>query len=500
MGDFRFERAGRERVREDSARGYYPAGDSTVDDYSGPHDGDEGRAARHRLAEEYAARVARGGSGGGARHRGRGPARLGRSRSQRRFIAAVVFLGMAAFTAGFIGMWSLGSVIVGGSAFGGSGGGRLSAGSLPVHTDYAVEPLVNLVDFRDLAYVPVKAVAVMPNRTSGYYDRVIAAIDRTEINSLVITVKDDNGRIAFDTDMPLGKKYGTVNAGVGIGLQDLDALVAKLAEHHIMPIARIVCFKDSTLARKRQDMAVQSADGGVFVDLENQAWLNPYNHDAWEYLVQVAEECARRGFREIQFDYVRFPTAGTSKATYPGQYCAKEDAIAGFLAYARPRLEAAGVWVSADCFGWVVGRADDVGMGQKLEKLCQNVDVLCPMVYPSLYGAWSYGIEKPETRPYDIVYAALKDAAKRLVGTGAKGRPYLLAADGKRVRSTAEWVKAQIQAAEDLGFDEWMLWGGYIEEGLRLADGTYNGPALTTYGPGGVSSSSMNTSTTVVSQ
>jgi hypothetical protein len=283
--------------------------------------------------------------------------------------------------------------------------------------------------------------------------------------------------------MPLGQKYGTINSGRGIGIEDLDNLMAKLAEHHIVPIARIVSFKDDLLARKRPEMSVKDPKGEVFVDGEGQAWLNPYNHDAWEYLVQVAEECARRGFREIQFDYVRFPSAGTSGAVYPGQYCAKEDAIAGFLAYARPRLEALGVWMSADVFGWVVGKSDDMGIGQKLEKLCQNVDVLCPMVYPSLYGPWSYGVDQPEQRPFDIVYAALTDAAKRLVGTGAKGRPYLLAADGKRVESTAEWVKAQIEAAERLGFDEWMLWGGYIEEALRTSDNVYNGPELSKYGP-----------------
>ncbi len=437
-------------------------------------------------------RVASGTAKTGRRRRAKGP---------RKVLIAIACLGLVAFTGGFIAMWSLGSVIVGGSAFGGAAGGDVSVGSLPARGDYTVEPLVNLLDFRDLAYVPVKAVAVMPNRRADYYDRVIAAIDRTEINSLVITLKDDLGRVAFDTELPLGMKYGTVNTGPGIGLQDLDGLLAKLAEHNIMPIARLVAFKDNVLARKRPEMAVQSQEGGIFVDGENQAWLNPYNHDAWEYLVQVAEECARRGFREIQFDYVRFPTAGTSKAVYPGQYCAKEDAIAGFLAYARPRLEALGVWVSADCFGWVVGRTDDVGMGQKLEKLCQNVDILCPMVYPSLYGAWSYGVEKPEERPYDIVRAALTDAARRLIGTGAKGRPYLLAANGKYVDSTAEWVKAQIQAAEDLGFNEWMLWGGYIEEALRLADGTYNGPPVTVGGAGttpttGSTNSTSSTATT----
>jgi len=398
-------------------------------------------------------------------------------------VIVILIAGLVAFAAGFVAMWSVGAVIVGGSAFGGSQGVELSAAMLPVQGESTVPPLVDLLEFRDLSYVPVKAVSVMPTRNTDYFDRVIAAIDRTEINSMVITVKDDYGRIAFDTDMPLGEKYGTINSSGGIGIADLDTLLAKLSEHNIVPIARIVSFKDDLLARKMPQMSVRTSDGELFVDGEGQAWLNPYNHDAWEYVVQVAEECARRGFREIQFDYVRFPSAGTSGAVYPGQYCAKEDAVAGFLAYARPRLEALGVWMSADVFGWVVGNNTDMGIGQKLEKVCQNVDILSPMVYPSLYGPWSYGVDRPELRPYDIVHAALSDAVKRLVGTGAKGRPYLLAADGKRVRSSPEWIKAQIEAAESLGFNEWMLWGGYLEEALRTSDGVYNGPALDTYGP-----------------
>ena len=98
-------------------------------------------------------------------------------------------------------------------------------------------------------------------------------------------------------------------------------------------------------------------------------------------------------FREIQFDYVRFPDGGDlSKAKYPGQYCAKEDAIAGFLAFARPRLEALGVWMSCDTFGITVQSSTDGGIGQKLEKICRNVDVYCPMIYPSLYDLGSYGV------------------------------------------------------------------------------------------------------------
>jgi hypothetical protein len=473
----------------DQPGGVYSAGAHGSDRRSEGRYTDEGQAARRRRVEEYPTRVAYGGGLRGGR-----PPHGRRARSPRRVIMTIAFLGMVAFTTGFIAMWSLGSVIVGGSAFGGPSGGQLLAGSLPMRSDYAVEPLVNLLDFRDLAYVPVKGVHVLAGHSTGYFDRVIAAIDRTELNSMVITVKDDFGRLAFDTDMPLGKKYGTISPNLGI--RDLDGLMAKLSKHRIVPIARVVTFKDSTLAKKMPNMAIRDIDGGIFKDSLGESYLNPYNHDAWEYVVQVAEECARRGFREIQFDYVRFPETNLARAVYPGQYCAKEDAIAGFLAYARPRLDALGVWMSADCFGVVLSRPDDAGIGQKLEKLCQNVDVLCPMPYPSHYSAWMLGVDNPPKRPYDIVYAAMKQATERLIGTGAKGRPYLLSADDRAFKATAQTVKAQIQAVEDLGLNEWVLWGGYIEEALRTADGTYNGPAYT----GSEAAASGTTSTTVSGQ
>ena len=205
---------------------------------------------------------------------------------------------------------------------------------------------------------------------------------------------------------------------------------------------------------------------------EEPAWLNPYNHDAWEYLVQVAEECARRGFREIQFDYVRFPTVRHPRMRpILGSIAPKKTPSQAFWPTRRPRLEAVGRVGVGRLFRLGGEPHDDVGMGQKLEKLCQNVDVLCPMVYPSLYGAWSYGIEKPESE-------AVRHRARRLM-TDATEASYrhrsegpALPAGGRRQAGRfhcQSGSKAQIKAAEDLGFNEWVLWGGYLEEGLRIA-------------------------------
>jgi hypothetical protein len=384
-------------------------------------------------------------------------------------LAVIAFAGAAAFVLGFVAFWYVGVWIAGGRGPDGQAAAQGAAAlAVPVSSEDEVEPLVDLLAFRDLAYVPVKAFHVTSRKASdtASMGRIIALADRTEINAIVVAVKDDRGYVAYDSKCALALRYGTVKNIIG----DVDSLLASMSEHGIMPIARIVAFKDSVLVAQRPDLAVQSTEGGVWRDYRGQAYLNPYNHEVWEYVLQVAEEAARRGFREIQFDYVRFPDGGDlSKAKYPGQYCAKEDAIAGFLAFARPRLEALGVWMSIDTFGITVQTTTDGGIGQKLEKMCRNVDVYCPMIYPSLYDLGSYGVEYPAAEPDVIVTRAMTDAAQRLAGTGAKGRPYIQVFDdynGRHIKYTAELIRAQIDAVEALGFNEWILWGAYPEAGL----------------------------------
>lgn len=394
-----------------------------------------------------------------------------RRRAAGRRLAVIAILGAFAFTAGFILLWSLGSWVVGGGGFpGGSDGSTVAAPvPVPVKADYTLEPLLDLRAFRDLSYVPVKGAYMTSYAaaSSEKLNNMIGLADRTEINALVIDVKDDIGLVAYDADVAMAKELGLVDARI----DDIDALVAKLREHNITPIARVVCFKDDTLANKRPELAVKHEGGGIWKDFKGLSFTNPYNHEVWEYLVQVAEDAARHGFSEIQFDYVRFPSDGKiSEAVYPGEYSSKEDAIAGFLAFARQRLEKLGVWVSADVFGLTVHVKDDMGIGQRIEKISQNVDIVCPMVYPSHYSPNSYGVASPNEHPYEIITAAMKDTRKRLAGTGAMGRPWLQDFSLGGVTYGVAEVKAQIKAAEEQGFSEWILWDPslkYMEGALR---------------------------------
>lgn len=385
----------------------------------------------------------------------------------------MALMGLAVFAGGFILLWSLGSWLVGGGGF--PGGGKETTAQTPsaagVRSEYALEPLVDLRVLRDLSYVPVKGIHVSAYGAGDQelLDKMLGIADRTEINAFVIDVKDDLGKVCYSADVPLAESLGLIDPRI----KDIDALIATLREHDITPIARLVVFKDNDLAKKRPELAVQNSNGDVWQDYKGLRFTNPYNHEVWEYNVQIAEDAARRGFREIQFDYVRFPSDGPiSEAVYPGEYTTKEDAIAGFLAYARQRLEPLGVWLSADVFGLTVHVKNDLGIGQQIEKVSQNVDIVCPMVYPSHYGKGVYGIDHPNASPYELITKAMIDTTARLAGTGAKGRPWLQDFSLGGVEYGVEEVKAQIKAAEEQGYNEWLLWDPslkYVEAALRKA-------------------------------
>ncbi len=386
--------------------------------------------------------------------------------------------GVTAFVLGFLLLWWTGSWLMGGGGFPGGGDDQVAAApvALQVKGDYEIEPLVDLRQLRDLSYVPVKGIYMTSYAASSseFLNNMIGLADRTEINAFVIDVKDDLGTVVYDADVDLAKQEGLIEKRI----KDIDALIAKLREHNITPIARVVCFKDDTLANKRPDLAVMHEDGEIWQDFKELSFTNPYNHEVWEYLVQVAEDAARHGFREIQFDYVRFPSDGKiSEAVYPGQNSSKEDAIAAFLAYARPRLEKLGVWVSADVFGITVNpnaAKDSATIGQNVEKISENVDIVCPMVYPSHYQAGYYGLDNPNASPYETITAAMEDTKDRLEGTGAMGRPWLQDFSMRGVNYGVAEVKAQIKASEEQGFGEWILWDPslkYVEGALRPQEG-----------------------------
>lgn len=316
-------------------------------------------------------------------------------------------------------------------------------------------------------------------------EHVLELADKTEINAVVIDIKGDRGWIAYRSSVPMVKEIG---AQQEIMIKDPKQFLADLRKRGIYTIARIVAFKDNPLAISRPDLAVMNSNTGrPWVDNEGLAWTDAMREEVWDYNIALAVEAIEMGFDEVQYDYVRFPTDASAGNSLDSITLAKENveanrvaAISGFLAKASKAIHAAGGLLSADIFGYVVWRNDDMGIGQKLEEVAKHVDYVSPMVYPNLFwhglpmeGGEKYANQKSGLYPYEIVYESMKIAAQRI--GAAKLRPWLQYYDdyitGKNY--TAADVEAQKRATYENGITGWLFWdptnrfnkGGFDPEG-----------------------------------
>jgi len=289
------------------------------------------------------------------------------------------------------------------------------------------------------------------------FARNVALIDATTLNAMVIDVKDD-GRVSYDVAVPLARE---IHANRRM-IRNIDQLLATLAQHRIFPIARIACFRDTPLALAHPELAIHTAHGRVFRDGSGHAWLNPYDRRVWDYNVACALDAARQGFKEIQFDYVRFPSEGNTQTLsyqHKPQGVTRQAQIAAFVRYARRQLTGHGVYVSVDVFGLSSKpnpHNPDMGIGQTPTNIAAEVDVLCPMLYPSHYARGQYNIANPNRAPYLIVQRSLRDALR--ARHTCRLRPWLQDFSLNGVVYGPAQVRAQITALREAGVQEYLLW------------------------------------------
>ncbi len=326
----------------------------------------------------------------------------------------------------------------------------------------------------------VKGIYVTGPRAGkeSYMKELIGLVDTTELNTMVIDIKNDNGEITYKMNLPEVK---AVHADVNY-IDDIEELVNQLKEKDIYLIARIVAFKDPILAENRADLCLKKKNGTVFRDKNGLCWVNPYKKEVWDYLLSIAKEAAKVGFDEIQFDYIRFSTDKGIKEVDFGKEAkskSKMDIISEFTKYACENLKPLGVYVSADVFGTIIdSKVDAKIVGQDYKEMAKYLDYICPMIYPSHYQDGSYGILHPDLKPYDLIKKALEKSQTALKGVDTD--------DKAIVRSwlqdfTATWltnhksygpeeIRDQIQAVYDAGYEEWILWNGnndYTKGGLK---------------------------------
>ena len=289
--------------------------------------------------------------------------------------------------------------------------------------------------------------------------KLLAMADTTEINAFVIDVKDEFGLNYRSSDPVVQKNQGTASM-----VPDMRSLLDSIRAHGILPIARIVVFKDSVTARLNPGNTIRKPDGSAWRDKKGLAWVNPYANSIWEYNFRVAEEAVRMGFGEIQFDYIRFPEPYKSlpPQVFPEQNGrTKTAALAEFLQAANKRLDKLGVRTTADIFGLVTTVNGALEVGQAWEPLAKSVDVLLPMTYPSHYPHGSFGVDRPNAEPYKIMYAAVNRARQRNEAIGIRGehvRPWIQAFSLGPPPYGPPEIEAQKKAIYDAGYDGWVLW------------------------------------------
>ncbi len=338
-----------------------------------------------------------------------------------------------------------------------------------------------MIDFVDTRTpVKVKGIYVTGPRAGSkeYMDELIGLVDTTELNAMVIDIKNDSGEITYK--MQIDDVIG-IGAGVNY-ISDINGLIKELKEHDIYLIARIVAFKDPLLAEKKPELSLMKKNGKSFKDKNGFRWVNPYKKEVWEYLLNVAKEAVNLGFDEIQFDYIRFATESSMKEVNFGEEAVnitKKEIITEFTKYACEQLKPLGVYVSADVYGTIIdSKVDAEIVGQSYTDMAKYLDYIYPMIYPSHYADGAYGIQYPDTKPYDLILNVLNKSRASLKELNnydniATVRPWLQDFTAKwlknHIKYGPEEIRAQISGVYDAGYEEWILWNGsnnYTKEGL----------------------------------
>jgi hypothetical protein len=307
----------------------------------------------------------------------------------------------------------------------------------------------------------------------------------TGMNAVVFDIKDYSGHLAYRADVDEVKQYGAIR----VMIRDIDGLIARLHSEGIYVVARITVFQDPVLAAARPGFAVhrKSLLGDdpkpalsaktLWLDHKGLAWIDPASRGAWEYIESIAADAASRGFDELNFDYVRFPSDGDLKDMYFPSWdgkTSKRMVLREFFADLRKKVP--GIPISADLFGLATVNTDDLGIGQIIEDGYAGFDFVCPMVYPSHYAKKFLGFSNPAEHPYEVVNYSMQRALARLETLDPPGnvrlRPWLqdfsLGAN-----YDPEMVKAQIQAVRDALGDRYagyLLWSSsnrYTSEALN---------------------------------
>lgn len=321
----------------------------------------------------------------------------------------------------------------------------------------------------------VKGIYVSANSTKGEkFDELTKFIEDSDLNAIVIDVKDDSGNVTIN--------FNTGNKEIDkhtLDIVDAKPLLSKMKSKHIYPIARIVTFKDKNLAESHPEWSFKNADGTVWESDGGDKFVNPFKKEVWDYNINVSKEAAKAGFKDIQYDYVRFPEAfenvehsltydkGKYKDSDLSEVDQRVDTITQFLKTARRDLKPYGAEISADVFGYSAMVEEAPGIGQSFPKIAENTDAISSMIYPSHWSPGDFGYDAPDKEPYGAVDKYLDketEVLNKLGNKKPKSRPWLqdftaqYLGEGNYKTYDSEAVEDQVKALKDHGINLFILW------------------------------------------
>ena len=294
------------------------------------------------------------------------------------------------------------------------------------------------------------------NIKSKTLKKIMKMIDDKQINAIVVDVKNEFGWTSYKTDYT---KANDIDAWRHRTIKDIDKFMQLMKQKNVYMIARVVVFKDELRAKNYPQFALKDKNGTVWRNREKMAWVDPYMSKSYDYVLSIAADAAKRGFDEINFDYVRFPAKLSLQFSKQNNQKNRVQAIGNFIEDAQKKLRPYGVFVSVDTYGNVCWADDDTNIGHTIKSLAQYADYLAPMLYPSGFAAGSFGFDNPAAEPYETIYRSVKHIHCDI--DPKRVRPWLqafkdYAFDRRHYKKTE--IQEQIKACVDANTSGWMFW------------------------------------------
>lgn len=383
--------------------------------------------------------------------------------------------------------------------------------------DKEVQRPIEKIDTRSVVnHVPLPDQVKMIYMTScvagtpSFRVDLIEIAQDTEINSIMIDIKDYSGTISFK---PESDAWMPAWQNSRCGARDMRELIEVMHANDIFVVGRITVFQDPFYAPKNPEQAVLRADQEtVWTDYKGLSFVDVASKKYWDHIVELSKESYNLGFDELNYDYVRYPSDGNMTDTYFPQtalseYGADKEAnLEGFFHYLNEELDdetkfsayrhentgraSTTPYTSADLFGMTTTNYDDLSIGQVQDRAAPYFDFIAPMVYPSHYPNDFLGLGDPNDHPYEVVYHAMKTGVDRMMSsttpmegfmhepiydTNASGTKTFTGKYTKPMYSSDKFrtwiqdfdyggdydaadVRSQIQASYDSRVDSWMIW------------------------------------------